>query len=378
MIIGIDALNLRNGGGTTHLINILSHYQPQKHNIDKIIIWARSEVLDKIDNYDWLEKKTNRFINGNLLIRYAWFTFRSKKAFSKHCDILYSPGGLYYGSFTPFVTMSRNMLLFDKKEQKRLGFFLRVKILLSSKFQIQSLKKASGVIFISDYAKKIITDSLNLDTKLLTKISHGISDRFRVEPSLRHLTIGKDITLQLLYTSHIYEYKHPWNVVEALKKLSDKGYNFFLKIVGSGDEQSIRKLNETITKCDPDNKFVKYYGLQPYATIDEFYKEADIFVYASTCENMPNILIEAMSAALPIACSKSQPMPEFLKDAGVYFDAENIDQIADAIEKLFNDFQLRKELGVKAYIEALQYNWTKTTEDTFAFIENVYINNINK
>ena len=38
------------------------------------------------------------------------------------------------------------------------------------------------------------------------------------------------------------------------------------------------------------------------------------FIFASTCENMPNILIEGMSSGLPILCSNYLPMPEFLKD----------------------------------------------------------------
>ena len=52
------------------------------------------------------------------------------------------------------------------------------------------------------------------------------------------------------------------------------------------------------------------------------YLDADLGLFASSCENMPNILLETMGAGLPIACSNRQPMPEILKNGGEYFDPE--------------------------------------------------------
>jgi glycosyltransferase involved in cell wall biosynthesis len=62
--------------------------------------------------------------------------------------------------------------------------------------------------------------------------------------------------------------------------------------------------------------------------------KSDIFVFASSCENMPNTLIEGMAAGLKIACSSRGPMPEVLKDAGYYFDPESPVSISKAIEQI--------------------------------------------
>lgn len=370
MKIGIDATNLKQGGGISHLLNILSHFNPTAYNTDKIIIWASQDILAKIDNYPWLEKRTDFLLNLSLIHRYIWFLRKSKKEFRNNCDILFSPGGLYCGNFTPYVTMSRNMLLFDKKELKKSGVILRCKLLLSRKLQIHSLKKSSGIIFISDYAKNIITAELNLASKPIKKISHGISSRFRMVPEKREFCWKKAINL--LYVSHIYEYKHPWNVVLATEILKKKGYNVKLNIIGGGNSSAQHKLNRIIQQCDPNGNYIQYLGLQSYENIDKSYKEADIFVYASTCENMPNILIEAMSAAMPIACSDSQPMPEFLKDSGIYFNALDIHDIANRIEELINSPELCKELSQKAFDYSKQYDWHQTSEQTFKFIQDVF------
>ena len=48
MIIGIDASNLRRGGGLTHLIEVLSTVNIHKHNVSKVIIWGGEQSLVKL------------------------------------------------------------------------------------------------------------------------------------------------------------------------------------------------------------------------------------------------------------------------------------------------------------------------------------------
>jgi len=95
---------------------------------------------------------------------------------------------------------------------------------------------------------------------------------------------------------------------------------------------------------------------------------ADLFIFASSCENMPNTLVEAMAAGLPIACSDRGPMPEVLKDGGVYFDPENPDSIANAIENLLVHPEKCQQLAARARELASQYSWRRCAEETFSFI----------
>ena len=67
---------------------------------------------------------------------------------------------------------------------------------------------------------------------------------------------------------------------------------------------------------------VCFHGEIPYKELHQQYQQADIGVFASSCENMPNILLETMASGLPIACSKKGPIPEVLGKDGVYFDSE--------------------------------------------------------
>jgi glycosyltransferase involved in cell wall biosynthesis len=91
-------------------------------------------------------------------------------------------------------------------------------------------------------------------------------------------------------------------------------------------------------------------------------------VFASSCETFGQILVEAMSAGLPIACSNRSVMPELLGDAGVYFDPEQPAEIASAIRTLFDSPELRSRLARESFKKAKNYSWARCADETFSFI----------
>ena len=101
------------------------------------------------------------------------------------------------------------------------------------------------------------------------------------------------------------------------------------------------------------------------------YSEADLGLFASSCENMPNILLETMASGLPIAFSNRVPMPEVLGDAGVYFDLEQPVDVAHALHELIESPPLRAELAQASYQRARQYSWQRCANETVGFLEEV-------
>ena len=57
MKIGIDAVNIRHGGGITHLKELLDHASPEKDKFSKIIVWSNKDTLNNIGDHLWLKKK---------------------------------------------------------------------------------------------------------------------------------------------------------------------------------------------------------------------------------------------------------------------------------------------------------------------------------
>ena len=141
-----------------------------------------------------------------------------------------------------------------------------------------------------------------------------------------------------------------------------------INLVGSDWGRHGQEFRKKLRQLDPLEEFLIWSGEIPFSDLHTEYQKADAFVFASSCENLPNILIEAMSAGLPIACSKRGPMPEVLENAGIYFDPLQPQDIASAMHTLMHDANLRTDLAAKAKVLSQTYSWHQCAKDTFEFI----------
>ena len=170
-----------------------------------------------------------------------------------------------------------------------------------------------------------------------------------------------------LYVSIVTPYKHQWHVAEAIAALRAKGLPVRLDLIGPSTPKALQLLHKALTRLDPAGEFIRYEGAVPYDQLATRYHRADAFAFASSCETFGQILLEAMSAGLPIACSDRSAMPEILEDAGLYFDPERPDSIADAMRTLTESATLRAGLAAAAYERSLTYSWERCAQ-TFTFL----------
>ncbi len=124
-----------------------------------------------------------------------------------------------------------------------------------------------------------------------------------------------------------------------------------------------------VTLFEKTKDSVHYHAGVPYNEIHKFYQNCDLFVFASTCENMPNILLEAMKSGIPILCSNYGPMPEILRDAGLYFDPLNVQDFFEKVQLFMSSEKLRAECAQKANVLANEFSWSRSSRQTFDFIE---------
>ena len=373
MIIVIDATNIGGGGGVTHLKEILNSY-----NLPNCItIIAQKKVLAQIPDYHFLTKASHNLLEKTLIHRLYYHFFIIDSIIPKNA-VVFSITGDFLGGHQPVVSMSQNMLLYERdiwKEIKQLKEILR--FWLNYQKQKRSFRNSKGIIFISEYAKNYISKQLDLKGKQIRVIHHGISQRFIKEIKIQKTISEYSFTnpFKFIYVSTIHVYKNQWNVIEAIAKLRKEGYPVELDLVGGVIFQPAGKqLIDSINKVDSLQNFIHYHGHVPYEKIDVFYKNADAIIYASTCENMPNILIESMASGVPIACSNKQPMPEFLENGGFYFNSKSIDSIEEALKQLLQNSEAREEMAKNNIDRAKKYSWTKTSNQTFEFITEVYKN----
>lgn len=354
----------------THLVQLLEAADPQPAGIDRVTVWGGRHLLDQLPTRPWLSAVHQPTLDGNALARFDWQQRRLTSRAAAAADLLFTPGGTYLGRFRPFVTMFRNMLPFDRAERARYGMSaMRVKLSLLHAAQTATFRRADGVIALTEYAVRVLRRTVRLRGRDAV-IPHGIDDRF-LDPPRAQVPIeafSSANPFRWLYVTSIHPYKHPWNVAEAVASLRAAGFPVALEIVGPSYGPSGDRLARTIDRLDPRREFITVTPAMPHRDLPGIYGAANAFVFASTCENMPNTLLEAMASGLPIACSNRPPMPDVLADGGVYFDAEDSVSIADALKRLLADPALRTAAATIAWHRARQYSWRRCAHETFEFL----------
>ena len=75
--------------------------------------------------------------------------------------------------------------------------------------------------------------------------------------------------------------------------------------------------------------------------------EADVFLFPSLREGLPNSVLEAMAVGLPVVASNVGAIPEIIDvpEGGMLLDPEDVDGFAQAIDHLRRHPELRNEMG---------------------------------
>jgi len=374
MRLGIDASNIRDGGGLGHVSGILQAAHPEEHGISKIIVWGGRATLDRLPERPWLERAHDPRLDQSLPIRTCWQARVLPRLAQEQCDGLFVPGGVFRGNFRPVVVQSQNMLPFEWVELRRYGFSsLTLKLLLLRFAQRHSFRRADGAIFLTNYSRSVVQQVTGIKGEF-PLIPYGLSRKFLLPPRPQKpfSEYSESNPFKLLYVSKLEPYKHQWHVVEAIAQLRREGLPVMLDLIGSPERPPLlRRLQETIQRVDAEGKFIHYAGHIGLEELVQEYHQADGFIFASSCENLPNIMLEAMGAGLPIASAECGPMPEALGDAGVYFDPVQPASIASAVRSLVQDHRWREQAAKSAYERVQIYSWERCAHETFTYITEV-------
>lgn len=361
MIIGIEASNIRTGGGKKHLKNFVLNSLKYFDEVNFVIV---SNM-----NVNGLFQKNNRIhcISNSLLNSNSFLSFISQLFFSNYyfksnkCDIVFVPGGIFLSSFRPYITMSQNMLPFDNKELNNFGILNRLKFILIRVLQKTSFCNSKGVIFLTKFAKKNVLSKINSEIKSVV-IPHGI-----LQQEHNRYRFQKD-NFNILYISDFLPYKHNLNVVKAVSSLINEGYNISLTLIGSIDNKQYPKIKEIITLNPNLKNKIHVLGQLEYKDIKKHFSYSSLFLFASTCENLPFIVLEAISHGMPIITAAKSPMKDMVYGKDIFFDSYNFNSIKNTIVKNLECKKLNK-MSKENFKLSKNYLWSNNVIDTLNFIK---------
>jgi glycosyltransferase involved in cell wall biosynthesis len=146
-------------------------------------------------------------------------------------------------------------------------------------------------------------------------------------------------------------------LLRALPLLRSRFPGLALLIAGDGPE---RGELERLAGMEGAGDRVRFLG--EWRRAPEFLAGLDLFILPSRWEGMPNALLEAMAAGVPVVASRVGGVPEIVTggtpespapgETGIVVDPESVDELVRAVSALLKDLPRRESMAENARAKA--------------------------
>ncbi|MFC1701032.1 glycosyltransferase family 4 protein [Patescibacteria group bacterium] len=361
MRIGIDARFYgpkKQKGLGRYVKELISGLEKIDNNCEFIIFLRKN-------NWDEYYPVNNKF--KKVLADYKWYGFAEQiffpfKIWKAKVDLMHFPH-FNVPLFCPvdFVVTIHDLILkhFPTRKASTLGPILYFIKNYVYRFVIWiSVKRAKKIITVSEYTKKDILDSFNIEANKVDVIYEGVFTRSLPLDNLGILRKHKIVKSYLLYVGNAYPHKNLEKLILAFNGL----YGLQLVLVGQID-YFYRRLKKFVYKKNINNIiFTDFVSDEDLAIL---YKNADLYIFPSLYEGFGLPPLEAMAYGLPVVCSNSSCLPEILGDAAIYFDPKDINDIINKIKQVLYSQDMRKKLISSGYNRIEKYSWLKMSKKIY-------------
>ena len=234
------------------------------------------------------------------------------------------------------------------------SFWFRLKYRLIFK----SLARLAKIIFtVSKFSRGELSRYLKYSSEKL-KVIHLAGDHLdptRADTSIlsRH-NLLKDRYIFMVGSQSLHKnHASVWKALESI--------NSGTKVVFAGAQY------QKIFNREGTRARAKDFILLGYITDEELkalYLNALCIVFPSYYEGFGLPILEAMWCGCPVLCARAASLPEVARDAALFFNPMDSSDIANAINQVMLDQQLRSSLIQKGYQRAKDFSWRITASQT--------------
>ncbi len=369
MKIGIDCRMLGPGFGLARYVEQLVTHLLEIDSDNEYVLFLKDPSL----TLPLLRGGNIKLVKADI----PWYSLAEQIKFKKiiekeKVDLMHFPHWnvpLFYNK--PFVVTIHDLIMyhFPRAEATTLGpikFWLKDRahrILVK-----HAVKKAKQILVTSEFTKQDIHQTLHvpMEKMIVTYQAPFDSSQFLVHSSQCDISKFGVNKKYVLYVGSAYPHKNLENLIRAWQIFTDKHDNDYqLVLVGKDSYFYDRLVNDpslTLPLLRGGN--VVYAGFVPDDELVELYKNASLYVFPSLYEGFGLPPLEAQKYNVPVVSSNASCLPEVLVDSALYFDPENLDQMADMMWTGLTDNNLRFELQNNARENLQRFSWQKLAEQT--------------
>lgn len=206
------------------------------------------------------------------------------------------------------------------------------------------------IICVSEFAKQYIMAAYRINPKKIAVIYNGLTDDILTNTK----NVNSEDYFDILFVGRVNKEKGVIGLLNSLKKVKRKGYNFNLKLAGHCSEAMMQKIHSTYRELNVD-----ILGKVALDQLVALYSRCTIGVIPSLHEQCSYVAIEMSMFGIPIVVSDVDALSEMFEDeinalkVPLSFDPDfglelNEDKLADSIIRLMENKALREQLSQNA------------------------------
>lgn len=220
-----------------------------------------------------------------------------------------------------------------------------------------SMCRPDAVIFVSEYLRTYWEPILPMLPNAY--VVHNGADANKFFPANEPKQDGK--LPVVLFVGRLNPVKGAHVLVEAIRKLNERGVKTICRMVGSSYSggSADTPYMQNLLHLSPSN--IEFTGHCSATELGDVYRSADVLCCPSVWqEPFGKVNVEAMGCGLPVVASRVGGIPEIAADGGVKLVApENSTELADALQSIIDDSNLRRQMSRDAYTSFRKhFTWT--------------------
>ncbi len=210
-------------------------------------------------------------------------------------------------------------------------------------------ERATYVVVASEFVRTDVIDSYGIDPARVAVVAPG-------PPSLPSVERRPDDAAPFaLFPAQTWAHKNHLRLIDAIAALKERGTRVRLVCTGQPNDRDGRTRKHAEARGVAD--LVELRGYVDAPALARLYASARCVVFPSEFEGFGFPVLEAFTAGVPVTCSNTTSLPELTGDAARLFDPNDVDAIADAVGRLWDDASLRDDLAARGAVRALDYTW---------------------
>jgi glycosyltransferase involved in cell wall biosynthesis len=222
---------------------------------------------------------------------------------------------------------------------------------INRKLLREKVSAASFVVTVSEYNRRFLEETVGVRGRLHVVYNGVDLDVFRPNG-----TAEREPDL-VLAAGRLVPKKGFGDLIDACKLLRERGRAVRCRIIGDGPLRG-----EFLQRSKGLGDVIEFMGAQSQEELVREYRRAAVFVLPAAVpadgntDALPTVLLEAMASGCPVISTRVAGIPEIVdvEENGLLVEPGNAGALADAIERVLGDAQLRASFGAKARTKAEQ------------------------